>query len=435
MRFEKSKKHFDDALSVMPGGVSSPVRAYRAVGGHPLFIRRGSGSKLYDEDGNGFIDYVMSWGALMLGHADPSVVRAIRVTAGRGTSYGAPTRQETQLCRLISAAIPSIERLRLVNSGTEATMSAIRLSRGFTGRDKIVKFEGCYHGHSDGLLVRAGSGAMTCGVPDSAGVPRGIADETIVCPYNDIDRLASVIRERHREIACVIVEPVCANMGVVLPREGFLAALRELTAANGIVLIFDEVITGFRLTYGGAQKLYGVNPDLTCLGKIIGGGLPIGAYGGRAEIMERLAPQGPVYQAGTLAGNPIAVNAGIAALTKLARLDYRALDERTQELCDAMVEGVQREGLAFTLNRAGSMFTIFSTSCEVADYQTASLSDTAAYARYFWSMLKRGIHLPPSQFEANFLSFKHSKGDIKQTISSHNKSMRAAGRREASPLT
>ncbi len=426
MRFDKSKKHFEDALAAMPGGVSSPVRAYRAVGGHPLFIRRGRGSKLYDEDGNGFIDYVMSWGALVLGHADPSVVRAIRAAAGRGTSYGAPTSQETKLCRLISAAIPSIERLRLVNSGTEATMSAIRLSRGFTGRDKIIKFEGCYHGHSDGLLVRAGSGAMTCGVPDSAGVPRGIADETIVCPYNDVDSIASIIRKRHREIACVIVEPVCANMGVVLPRDGFLAALRELTAAHGIVLIFDEVITGFRLTYGGAQKLYNVSPDLTCLGKIIGGGLPIGAYGGRAEIMERLSPAGPVYQAGTLSGNPIAVNSGLAALKELAHLDYRALDERTQLLCDGMVEGMKREGVGFTLNRAGSMFTLFSTSSEVTDYQGAKRADTAAYARYFWSMLKKGINLPPSQFEANFLSFKHSRNDIKQTISSHNAALRFA---------
>lgn len=416
MKTKKSSALYRKALRRMPGGVNSPVRAFKAVGGTPLFIRRARGSKIYDEDGNKLLDYVMSWGAIILGHAHPAVSRAIRRAARNGTSFGAPTGGESELAGLITGAFPSIERLRLVNSGTEAAMSAIRLSRGFTGREKLIKFEGCYHGHADSLLVKAGSGGATFAVPDSAGVPRGVSGDTIVVPYNDLDALRRIIGERHAEIAAVIIEPVAANMGVVPPANGFLAGVRELTSRHGIVLIFDEVISGFRLGYGGAQERYAVSPDLTCLGKIIGGGLPVGLYGGRREIMEHVAPCGPVYQAGTLSGNPVAVAAGIATLRALSRLDYRKLEATTEALCNGLHEQLRKKDAGVTINRAGSMFTVFFTNHAVTDFKTARRSDTRAYARYFHQMLAQGVNLPPSQFEANFLSFSHTHGDIRATV-------------------
>lgn len=416
MRFIKSKRLFKEANKYLPGGVNSPVRAFKAVGGNPLFIAQGKGSKIYDVDRNCFVDYVMSWGALILGHANPAILEAIKKAVVSGTSFGAPTKNETQFCKIICNAISSIEMLRLVNSGTEATMSAIRLSRGYTKRNKIIKFEGCYHGSCDSLLVKAGSGATTLGIPDSLGVPHSLSRDTIVCPFNDIDRISQIIEQRHKEIACVILEPVCANMGVVLPRKNFLSDLRDLTAKYRIILIFDEIICGFRLCFGGAQSLYGIKPDLTCLGKIIGGGLPLAAYGGRREIMECVAPEGRVYQAGTLSGNPIAVAAGLAALEALSKLDYQMLNKKTEDLCQNLSEALRKKNLDFFINRTGSMFTIFFTNQKVSDYRTALTSDTRKYAHYFWEMLKAGIYLPPSQFEANFLSFAHTGKDIQATI-------------------
>lgn len=415
-----SKRLFRQAKIFIPGGVNSPVRAFKAVGANPLFIAKGRGSKIEDADGNSFIDYVMSWGALILGHSHPQVISVIKQACARGTSFGAPTQNETELARLICRAIPSIQMLRLVSSGTEATMSAIRLSRGYTGKDMVVKFSGNYHGSHDSVLVKAGSGATTLGHPDSAGVPKSLARQTLVLPYNDIDSAARIIKSRHKEIACVIVEPVSANMGLVLPKQGFLPGLRELTKRYGIVLIFDEVICGFRLAFGGAQTLHKIKPDLTCLGKIIGGGLPIGAYGGKAEIMRHLAPVGHVYQAGTLSGNPVSVSAGIATLRMLSKLDYRQLDRDCAILCNGLSEELNRQGVKFVLNRAGSMFTVFFTDRQkVFDYESALSSDTAKYARYFRSMLNQGIYLPCSQFEANFLSFAHTQQDIRETLKAH----------------
>jgi glutamate-1-semialdehyde 2,1-aminomutase len=417
MRTDRSRDLYAEACRYLAGGVDSPVRAFRAVGQHPLFISRGQGSRIYDVDGNEFIDYVASWGPLILGHAHPRVVAALSEAATRGTSFGAPTELETHLARLVVEAFPSIERVRFVNSGTEATMSALRLARGFTGREKIVKFDGCYHGHADGLLVKAGSGALTLGTPDSAGVPAGAAASTISAPYNDLETLERIFTAHRGTIAAVIVEPVAGNMGVVPPRPGFLEGLRELTRADGALLIFDEVITGFRVAYGGVQELTGIRADLTCLGKIIGGGLPVGAYGGRADVMALLAPDGPVYQAGTLSGNPLAMTAGIATLTELRQPGvYETLERRAAALADGLAAAARDAGVPIVGTRVGSMFTTFFTDQPVMDYTSARRSDTRRYARFFHAMLEQGIYLAPSQFEAGFLSLAHSDEDVERTI-------------------
>lgn len=416
MNRSRSKVLYKQALRHMVGGVNSPVRAFRSVGGNPVFMRSGAGSRIVDADGNAYVDYCMSWGALVLGHAFPAVVKAVRAAAGDGTSFGASTAAEVELARMICDAVPSMRKVRLVSSGTEAAMSAIRLARGFTGRNKIIKFDGCYHGHSDSVLVKAGSGAETLGIPDSLGVPLGVSRDTIVCPYNDIDAVAAAVKRYHKDIAGIIVEPVAANMGVVLPTPGFLLSLRELTAKHKIVLIFDEVICGFRFTYGGVQSLFCVEPDLTCFGKIIGGGMPLAAYGGRADIMDMLAPSGGVYQAGTLSGNPVAVAAGIAALHELKKRDYIKLNGMAIQMCQVMEDICKRHRVSAVINRAGSMFTVFFTGRRVADLAGAKTSNTGIYAKFFNRMLDRGVYLPPSQFEANFLSFSHSDNDFKATI-------------------
>ncbi|MBU0651498.1 MAG: glutamate-1-semialdehyde 2,1-aminomutase [Proteobacteria bacterium] len=408
---------FSRAQNVIPGGVNSPVRAFRAVGGTPLFIREAAGAKITDTDGNSYIDYVCSWGPMILGHSHPEVVAAIREAAGRGSSFGAPTELEIGMAERLVAAFPSIEMVRMVSSGTEATMTAIRLARGFTGREKIIKFTGCYHGHADSLLVKAGSGVATLGIPGSPGVPRSLAELTITLPYNDAEAVRSATTRYGDEIACIIVEPVAGNMGVVSPRPGFLETLREVTRANSSLLIFDEVITGFRLAYGGWQTLTGILPDLTCMGKIIGGGLPVGALGGRREIMEHLAPIGPVYQAGTLSGNPLAMTAGIATLDLLEEKPYPELDRMTEKLCAGFAELFREKGIPARINRVGSLFTLFFTADEVVDFETASRSDTALFARFFQGMLAEGINLAPAQFEAGFVSFAHTDDDIARTIS------------------
>jgi glutamate-1-semialdehyde 2,1-aminomutase len=392
----------------MPGGVNSPVRAFKAVDGTPFFVAKGEGCYLWDVDGNRFIDFVCSWGPLILGHAHPEVVAAVKEAVERGTTYGAPTELEVALAEKIQQAFPSMEMLRLVNSGTEATMSAIRAARGYTGRKKIVKFEGCYHGHADYLLVKAGSGAATFGIPDSAGVPEGTAQDTIVLPYNDIEAFNKTMDAMGEEIAAVIVEPIAGNMGVVLPKPDFLAALRQQTEKHGIVLIFDEVITGFRVAYGGAQSLYGIKPDMTCLGKIVGGGFPLAAYGGRKEIMQTVAPLGPVYQAGTLSGNPVAVTAGLKTLEILERdKPYPELERRTKQLTQVISEAAKEAGVPVQINQIASMFTVFFTDQPVVDYASARRSDTQRYARFFHALLERGVYFPPSQFEAAFLSTAH----------------------------
>jgi glutamate-1-semialdehyde 2,1-aminomutase len=412
-----SHKLFAEAQRYIPGGVNSPVRAFRSVGGEPLFIKRAKGSRLYDVDGNSFIDYVLSWGPMILGHAPPPVIKAIVRAAANGTSYGAPTELEVRLAKMLTQAVPSMQQVRLVSSGTEAVMSAIRLARGYTKRDAILKFEGCYHGHSDYLLVKAGSGLATLGLPDSPGVPADFARHTLTAPYNDIPTLQRLIEAHRRELACVIVEPVAGNMGVVPPGNDFLVTLRELTRTHGILLIFDEVITGFRVVYGGAQALYGVMPDLTCLGKIIGGGLPVGAYGGTREIMEWIAPAGPVYQAGTLSGNPLAVTAGIETLKRLQTPGlYRKLDQRAGELAKGLGAAARQAGVPLTQTRVGSMLGAFFTKGPVVDYASARRSDTKAYAKFFHRMLEQGIYLAPSQFEAAFLSTAHTAADIEKTI-------------------
>jgi glutamate-1-semialdehyde 2,1-aminomutase len=395
MKTAISRKLFRQAQKVIPGGVNSPVRAFRSVGGTPLFVAKAAGATVTDVDGNTFLDYVSSWGPMILGHAHPRIVSAIRRAAGRGTSYGAPTAGEIALANLIRKAFPSIEKVRLVSSGTEAAMSAVRLARGVTGRDKIVKFEGCYHGHADPMLVKAGSGALTFGQPDSPG-----------------------LFDRNRgEIAAVIVEPIPGNMGVVLPAPGFLDELREITRTAGALLIFDEVITGFRVAFGGAQELFGIEPDLTVLGKIIGGGLPVGAFGGKRDVMAALSPEGPVYQAGTLSGNPLAVAAGVAALTEISKKDtYRKLDGKADYLGERLQGVFQKAGVPTWTNRVGSMWTTFFQEGPVVDYGTAKKSDTAAYGRYFHAMLARGIYLAPSQFEAGFVSLAHSRKDLDRTI-------------------
>lgn len=417
MNTSRSHQLFQEAKQYLPGGVDSPVRAFAAVGGEPLFISHGKGSKIYDADGNEFIDYVCSWGALVLGHAHPDVVAALKSALDKGTSFGASTELETVLAKLIIGAMPWIEMMRFVNSGTEATMSAQRLARAFTQRDKVIKFSGGYHGHADGLLVRAGSGLATLGIPDSPGVPQSYARDTLVAPYNDLSAVERLFETFPKEIAAIIVEPVAANMGVVPPRPGFLEGLRQLSRDFSALLIFDEVITGFRISYGGATAVFGVVPDLVCLGKIIGGGLPVGAYGGRREIMEMLAPLGPVYQAGTLSGNPLAMTAGIETLRLLAEPGaYQQLEERGAFLAQGIREAAQRTNTTLRINRVGSAMTVFFASRDVVDYSTAQSADTSLYASYFHQMQERGVYLTPSQFEASFISLAHTEEDIKTTI-------------------
>lgn len=419
---KRSQELFNEAQRYLPGGVNSPVRAFKAVGGVPLFVRRGKGATIYDEDGNRFIDYVGSWGALILGHAHPRIVTATKQAIEHGTSFGTPTERETVLAKMVCAAMPSMEMVRFVNSGTEATMSAIRLARAATGRDKIVKFTGCYHGHSDGLLIKAGSGMVTLSIPSCPGVPSSFTSQTLVAPYNNLEAVAQIFRDFRHEIAGVIVEPIAANMGVVPPQPGFLEHLRGLTQESGALLIFDEVITGFRVAYGGAQTRYKVTPDLTCLGKIIGGGLPVGAYGGRREIMEMLAPVGPVYQAGTLSGNPVVMTAGIETLRMLSQSQvYSQLEARSSLLEKGFIEAANKTGIGVQVSRVGSIFTIFFTGELVIDYETATKADTALYGRFFHQMLSQGIYLPPSQFEAAFVSTAHTDGDIQATIAAVNK--------------
>ena len=429
---EQSKAAFAEAKNYMPGGVNSPVRSFANVGGNPLFIARAKGSHIYDIDGNEYIDYVGSWGPMIVGHAHPQVVSALQEAAARGTSYGAPTLLETELAKLVQSVYPSIEVIRMVNSGTEATMSALRLARGYTGRSKIVKFIGCYHGHSDSLLVSAGSGMATFGVPSSPGVTAGTAADTIAVPYNDEEAIRSVMEREGDAIAAVIVEPVAGNMGLVLPRQGYLSLLRELTAKHGALLIFDEVMCGFRASLGGAQAAYGIRPDLTCLGKIIGGGLPVAAYGGRREIMERISPAGPVYQAGTLSGNPLAMTAGIETLKILTaepeegKADYsRELTIKTQELLLGWQRAAKDAGVPICAHQAGSMFGIFFIDREVYDYADAEAADQEAFRIWFETMLDEGIYLAPSQFETLFLSGAHTDADIARTIAAAEKGFAA----------
>jgi glutamate-1-semialdehyde 2,1-aminomutase len=411
MNHSRSEELFRRAVEIIPGGVNSPVRAFRSVGGNPPFIARGQGAHIFDVDGNEYIDYVGSWGPLLLGHRHPEILAALERALRIGTSFGAPTEAEIELAEAIRDAIPSVEMVRLVNSGTEATMSAIRVARGFTGRDLIVKFEGCYHGHVDSLLVKAGSGVATLGIADTRGVPKAFCDTTIALPYNRPEAVDDAFRAHGNRIAAVIVEPVVGNMGCVPPLAGYLEALREITARHGALLIFDEVMTGFRVAFGGAQQRFGIRPDLTTLGKVIGGGLPVGAYGGRKDIMSIVAPSGPVYQAGTLSGNPLAVAAGLAMLRHLKAHPevYGQLETRAAELCGAAPAGV-------TVNRVGSMFTFFFTEGPVTDYESAKRSDTARFGRFFRAMLDCGIYLAPSQFEAAFLSAAHSEEDIRKTV-------------------
>src|SRR5947209_8743068 len=416
-RQSSSEELFARAVELMPGGVNSPVRAFRGVGGTPRFIASARGATMTDVEGRTYIDYVGSWGPMILGHADAEVIDALHAALGRGTSYGAPTELEVEMAEEIIDAVPSVEMVRMVNSGTEATMSALRLARGFTGRDKIVKFEGCYHGHGDSLLVKAGSGVATLGLPDSPGVPAPVAQNTITAPFNDTSALEQVFDEHGAGIASVIVEPVVGNMGCVPPREGYLQSLRDITTRHGALLIFDEVMTGFRLARGGAQELYGVTPDLTTLGKIIGGGLPVGAYGGRRDIMEQIAPAGPVYQAGTLSGNPLAMTAGLATLRRLRdRTVYERLEQAGQRLCDGLSEAAREAGVTTVTNRVGSMFTTFFTDSPVTDWPSAARSDRAAYAKFFHAMLEAGVYLAPSQFEAAFISVAHTDELLDRTV-------------------
>ncbi|HQP05553.1 MAG TPA: glutamate-1-semialdehyde 2,1-aminomutase [Smithellaceae bacterium] len=417
---------FAEAARVIAGGVNSPVRAWKSVGGDPLFVQSAAGSKIYDLDGKEYIDYVLSWGPMILGHAHPDVIAAVCDAARRGTSFGAPTTAETEMARLIREAIPSMERVRMTSSGTEAAMTAIRLARGCTGRNMIIKFDGCYHGHADSLLIKAGSGVTTLGIPGSPGIPEAVANLTLSLPYNDVPALKKAVELYAENLAAVILEPVAGNMGVVLPEDGFLKALREATAEHNILLIFDEVITGFRFRFGGYQSLAGIQPDLTCLGKIIGGGLPVGAVGGKKEIMERLAPAGDVYQAGTLSGNPLAMSAGAATLSILKSMAgaYAALDERAGRLGREMEKLFAARGIPICVNRAFSMFTLFFQEGPVCDLTSALRSDTDLYARFFHGMIQNGVWLAPSQFEAGFLSFAHTEDDMARTLSAVEKTLR-----------
>ncbi|HEX6738952.1 MAG TPA: glutamate-1-semialdehyde 2,1-aminomutase [Vicinamibacteria bacterium] len=413
----QSEELFARAQRLIPGGVNSPVRAFKAVGGTPLFIRKAEGARVWDADGRVYIDYLGSWGPMILGHAFPPVVQAVQQAAARGTSYGAPCVGEVELAERVVRLVPSIEKVRFVSSGTEATMSALRLARGFTGRRKILKFEGCYHGHADSLLVAAGSGVATLGIPGSPGVPEGTVADTLVAPFNDVGALERVAREHGADLAAVIVEPVVGNMGCVAPREGYLEALRRITREAGALLIFDEVITGFRLAPGGAQQAYGISPDLTCLGKILGGGLPVGAYGGRADVMAHVAPEGPVYQAGTLSGNPLAMAAGCATLDHLTRPgQFEYLEALAVRLQVGLARAAQAAGVMLTVNRVGSMFTPFFCRGPVQDYAGAKASDTALFARFFHALLKRGVYFPPAQFEAAFVSLAHGESEIDDTV-------------------
>src|SRR5712692_4707934 len=412
-----SHKLFLEAQEYMPGGVNSPVRAWRAVGGNPLFIQRGRGCRVIDADGREYIDYVGSWGPLIVGHAHPQVVRALEETLKRGTSFGAPTAREIELAKIVVESVPSIEKVRLTSSGTEATMTALRLARGYTGRAKIIKFAGCYHGHSDALLVRAGSGALTFSMPDSHGVPEAFASQTLVAEYNDLASVEAYLKAEPTAVAAIIVEPVPGNMGLVLPKLGFLDGLRALTRDYGVVLIFDEVISGFRVARGGAQEIYGIDPDLTCLGKVIGGGLPLAAVGGKRAIMDLLSPLGPVYQAGTLSGNPLAVTAGIETLKLVGSAGaYARLSELGSLMAEGLRKGLRDSGVMACVNQVGSMFTVFFGVDEVCDYASATRSDTRLFARYFQGMIDRGIYLPPSQFETAFISLVHSEAEVEETV-------------------
>ncbi|OGR27550.1 MAG: glutamate-1-semialdehyde-2,1-aminomutase [Desulfuromonadales bacterium GWD2_54_10] len=417
MKHDRSCKLFENAKAVIPGGVNSPVRAFKSVGTDPIFIRKASGCNVFDEDGNCYIDYVGSWGPMIVGHCHPQVVEAIKQAMDNGASFGAPTELETTLANLVIEAVPSIEMVRMVSSGTEATMSAIRLARGYTGRDNILKFSGCYHGHADALLVKAGSGAATFGVPDSPGVPADFAKHTLTAEFNSLESVQKLVAENKDTIACIIVEPVAGNMGTVPPREGFLEGLRELCTNEGIVLIFDEVMSGFRVAYGGAQELYGITPDMTTLGKIIGGGLPVGAFGGKRDIMEKLSPSGGVYQAGTLSGNPLAMTAGITTLTLLKQPGFYArLEEKSRCVAEGIASAAKNAGYPLYSTRVGSMFCAFFTPGEVHDWPTAAACDTKSFAKYFLAMLDEGIYLAPSQFETAFVSAAHEDVDIEKTI-------------------
>ncbi len=423
-----SQRLYARAARILPGGVDSPVRAFRAVGGTPLFVRRGTGATIEDVDGNRFVDYVMSWGPLLHGHAPPGLLEALASAARRGTSFGAPTVLEHELAERVRELMPSMQRVRFVSSGTEAAMSALRVARAFTQRDRIVKFEGCYHGHADPFLVKAGSGATTLGVPTSPGVPSSVAADTLLARYNDLASVDAIIRAHGPSIAAIIVEPIAGNMGVVPPNDGFLAGLRDRCTASGIVLVFDEVISGFRVSAGGAQAAIGVAPDLTCLGKIIGGGLPVGAYGGRADIMELVAPAGPVYQAGTLSGNPIAMTAGLWMLKRLGPQLYDTLSSLGSRLAAGLADSARAAGVAVQVNAFGSLLTPFFTTAPVRDYASALTSDTTAYATFFRGMLARGVYLPPSQFEAWFLSSAHSNRHVTKTIEAAKGAMRDVAR-------
>ena len=420
----KSARLFARALELLPGGVNSPVRAFRAVGGTPLFIQSASGPIITDVDGRTFIDYVGSWGPMILGHADPEIVAALAAAAANGTSFGAPNELEIELAEEIVAAVPSIEMVRMVSSGTEATMSAIRLARGVTGRDKLVKFEGCYHGHADSLLVKAGSGVATLGLPDSPGVPASLAEHTLTVPFNDPEALADVFKQ-HQDIAAIIVEPVVGNMGCVPPQQGFLEFARELTVRHGALLIFDEVMTGFRLARGGAQQLYRILPDITCLGKIIGGGLPVGAYGGSRELMRNIAPVGSIYQAGTLSGNPLAMTAGLLTLRRLRDAEiYEQLERRSAKLCAGVSQAAAEAGFTTTTNRVVSMWTTFFTDDPVTNWATANKSNRELYGKFFHAMLEEGVYLAPSQFEAGFVSTTHTDEVVEQTIEAARRAFR-----------
>jgi glutamate-1-semialdehyde 2,1-aminomutase len=417
MKIQRSVELFADAKRIIPGGVDSPARAFQAVGGQPLFIERGEGPYLFDVDGNRYVDYVLSWGPLVLGHAHPQVAEALKQAVARGTSYGAPTELETELAELVREAMPAVEMVRFVNSGTEATMSALRLARAFTGRDKIIKFEGCYHGHADFLLVRAGSGVATLGLPDSPGVPAGTAQDTLTAPYNDLNAIKEIFAAHPDQIAAVIVEPVAGNMGVVPPQDGFLEGLRTITEERKALLIFDEVMTGFRVAYGGAQALYGIEPDLTTLGKVIGGGLPVGAYAGRKDIMETVAPVGPMYQAGTLSGNPLAMTAGIETLKVLREPGvFESIEQKAARLSEGIGQAAHEAGVPIFQTRAGTMFSSFFAEQPVTDYASAKAADTDRFARFFHTMLDRGVYMAPSQFEAGFISLAHSDESIEHTV-------------------